>query len=171
MGECELRKAESNCQLRVMSPMRYLFSIPLWWWYGELNPGLGCSEPSCLHYTISPFVPRRGIEPRLPALQTGALPTELSWRKECFRYIHKPFVDWEGIEPSIQVCKTRVFPLALPAHFEIAVELNHDCPRLTIYPETISTSQKGIGIEPPSIIHTACQISHQTICDVFLCRV
>ena len=61
-------------------------------------------------------MPRRGIEPRLPALQTGALPTELSWRKECFRYIHKPFVDWEGIEPSIQVCKTRVFPLALPAH-------------------------------------------------------
>ena len=117
------------------------------------------------------FVPRRGIEPRLPALQTGALPTELSWRKECFRYIHKPFVDWEGIEPSIQVCKTRVFPLALPAHFEIAVELNHDCPRLTIYPETISTSQKGIGIEPPSIIHTACQLSHQTICDVLLCRV
>lgn len=166
-----MRKAESNCQLRVMSPMRYLFSIPHCGDTGNRTPTNGVTSQRTYRYTISPFVPRRGIEPRLPALQTGALPTELSWRKECFRYIHKPFVDWEGIEPSIQVCKTRVFPLALPAHFEIAVELNHDCPRLTIYPETISTSQKGIGIEPPSIIHTACQLSHQTICDVLLCRV
>ena len=87
---------------------------------GIRTPTFDALWPKCYRqrttiYTMLP-VPRRGIEPRLPALQTGALPTELSWRKECFRYIHKPFVDQEGIEPSIQVCKTRVFPLALPAH-------------------------------------------------------
>lgn len=76
-------------------------------------------------------------------------------------------MDRKGIEPLTQVCKTRVFPLAPPAHFEIAVELNHDCPRLTIYPETISTSQKGIGIEPPQLFIPRTVI--QTVYDVFFC--
>ena len=47
-------------------------------WYGESNPDQWRDKPTYLPLYYITVVPKRGIEPRQPVLQTGALPTELS---------------------------------------------------------------------------------------------
>jgi len=71
-----------------------------------LEPSTLGYEPNEIPFLQSTmFVPKRGIEPRLPVLQTGALPTELSRHKECFRYIHKPMWTRRESNPQLRFAK------------------------------------------------------------------
>lgn len=73
------------------------------WTHWESNPDLQPAELVSSHWTMSPQVERRGIEPRLPGCKPGVFP--LDQRPISFLSEVRP-----GIEPGLRPYHGRVRP-------------------------------------------------------------